>query len=396
MPSREVKAMDERKERKLNTTFSFLRFRSIFIKEFIQIRRDPPSLAIAIAMPLMMLLLFGYAVNTDIDHLPTVVWDQDNSEASRDLVQSFANTQYFDIDWIVYSGDEIQALIDDGKAKTGIVISPDYSSKLDRHETTSVQLLIDGTDPNAARIALSNAQLLTQHESLAIQEQLMEKRGLSNIEQPIEILPRVLYNPNMESLIFNIPALIGLIMQNVTAILTAFALVREKERGTMEQLVVTPIRPVELMLGKLLPYVFIGIFSFTIVLVTGVGWFGVPVKGSITLLIALSFLFLITTLAVGMLISTVAKTQLQAMQMSFSFILPSVLLSGFMFPRETMPVFIQWIGGIIPLTYFLEILRGIFLKESTLASLWQETVILSVFAFLICLLATLKFKKKIE
>lgn len=396
MPSREVKAMDERKERKLNTTFSFLRFRSIFIKEFIQIRRDPPSLAIAIAMPLMMLLLFGYAVNTDIDHLPTVVWDQDNSEASRDLVQGFANTQYFDIDWIVYSGDEIQALIDDGKAKTGIVIPPDYSSKLDRHETTSVQLLIDGTDPNAARIALSNAQLLTQHESLAIQEQLMEKRGLSNIEQPIEILPRVLYNPNMESLIFNIPALIGLIMQNVTAILTAFALVREKERGTMEQLVVTPIRPVELMLGKLLPYVFIGIFSFTIVLVTGVGWFGVPVKGSITLLIALSFLFLITTLAVGMLISTVAKTQLQAMQMSFAFILPSVLLSGFMFPRETMPVFIQWIGGIIPLTYFLEILRGIFLKESTLASLWQETVILSVFAFLICLLATLKFKKKIE
>lgn len=388
--------MDERKERKLNTTFSFLRFRSIFIKEFIQIRRDPPSLAIAIAMPLMMLLLFGYAVNTDIDHLPTVVWDQDNSEASRDLVQSFANTQYFDIDWVVYSGDEIQALIDDGKAKTGIVIPPDYSSKLDRHETTSVQLLIDGTDPNAARIALSNAQLLTQHESLAIQEQLMEKRGLATIEQPIEILPRVLYNPNMESLIFNIPALIGLIMQNVTAILTAFALVREKERGTMEQLVVTPIRPVELMLGKLLPYVFIGIFSFTIVLVTGVGWFGVPVKGSITLLIALSFLFLITTLAIGMLISTVAKTQLQAMQMTFAFILPSVLLSGFMFPRETMPVFIQWIGGMIPLTYFLEILRGIFLKESTLASLWQETVILSVFAFLICLLATLKFKKKIE
>lgn len=396
MQSLEVKAMDENKERKLNTTFSFLRFRSIFIKEFIQIRRDPPSLAIAIAMPLMMLLLFGYAVNTDIDHLPTVVWDQDNSEASRDLVQSFANTQYFDIDWNVYSSDEIQALIDDGKARTGIVIPPDYSSKLDRHETTSVQLLIDGTDPNAARIALSNAQLLTQHESLSIQEQLMEKRGLGNIEQPIEILPRVLYNPNMESLIFNIPALIGLIMQNVTAILTAFALVREKERGTMEQLVVTPIRPVELMLGKLLPYVFIGIFSFTIVLVTGVGWFGVPVKGSITLLIALSLLFLVTTLAVGMLISTVAKTQLQAMQMSFAFILPSVLLSGFMFPRETMPVFIQWVGGIIPLTYFLEILRGIFLKQSTLASLWQETVILSVFAFLICLLATLKFKKKIE
>ncbi|HHY72214.1 MAG TPA: ABC transporter permease [Bacillus bacterium] len=380
----------------MNTTFSFLRFRSIFIKEFIQIRRDPPSLAIALVMPLFMLLLFGYAVNTDVDHLPTAVWDQDKSEASRDLIQSFANTQYFDIDWVVYSGAEIQALIDAGKVKTGLVIPPDYSSKLDRHETTSVQLLIDGTDPNTARIALSNAQLLTQHKSLAIQDRLMEKRGLADIKQPVEILPRVLYNPNMESLIFNIPALIGLIMQNVTAILTAFALVREKERGTMEQLVVTPIRPIELILGKLLPYVFVGIFSFTIVLITGVAWFGVPVKGSIPLLIVLSFLFLITTLAVGMLISTVAKTQLQAMQMSFAFILPSVLLSGFMFPRETMPVVIQWLGGMIPLTYFLEILRGIFLKESTLASLWQETAILSVFAFLICLLATLKFKKKIE
>lgn len=405
MQRQEVKAMHEqveekiqtgKKERKLNTTFSFLRFRSIFIKEFIQIRRDPPSLAIALVMPLFMLLLFGYAVNTDVDHLPTAVWDQDKSEASRDLIQSFANTQYFDIDWVVYSGAEIQALIDAGKVKTGLVIPPDYSSKLDRHETTSVQLLIDGTDPNTARIALSNAQLLTQHKSLAIQDRLMEKRGLADIKQPVEILPRVLYNPNMESLIFNIPALIGLIMQNVTAILTAFALVREKERGTMEQLVVTPIRPIELILGKLLPYVFVGIFSFTIVLITGVAWFGVPVKGSIPLLIVLSFLFLITTLAVGMLISTVAKTQLQAMQMSFAFILPSVLLSGFMFPRETMPVVIQWLGGMIPLTYFLEILRGIFLKESTLASLWQETAILSVFAFLICLLATLKFKKKIE
>lgn len=392
----EEKIQTGKKERKLNTTFSFLRFRSIFIKEFIQIRRDPPSLAIALVMPLFMLLLFGYAVNTDVDHLPTAVWDQDKSEASRDLIQSFANTQYFDIDWVVYSGAEIQALIDAGKVKTGLVIPPDYSSKLDRHETTSVQLLIDGTDPNTARIALSNAQLLTQHKSLAIQDRLMEKRGLADIKQPVEILPRVLYNPNMESLIFNIPALIGLIMQNVTAILTAFALVREKERGTMEQLVVTPIRPIELILGKLLPYVFVGIFSFTIVLITGVAWFGVPVKGSIPLLIVLSFLFLITTLAVGMLISTVAKTQLQAMQMSFAFILPSVLLSGFMFPRETMPVVIQWLGGMIPLTYFLEILRGIFLKESTLASLWQETAILSVFAFLICLLATLKFKKKIE
>lgn len=398
MQGQEVTSMPTNEKEKVGktTSFSYLRFRSIFIKEMLQIKRDPPSLAIAIAMPLFMLLLFGYAVNTDVDHLPTAVWDQDKSEASRDLIRAFENTQYFDMDWDVYSYEELQGLIDNGKAKSGLVIPPQFSSALDQKETASIQLLIDGSDPNTARIALNSAQLLIQNRSISIQQQLLEKKGIRNMESPLQVVPRVLYNPNMESLVFNIPALIGLIMQNVTAILTAFALVREKERGTMEQLVVTPIRPVELIIGKLLPYVGVGIFSFIIVLATGIVWFGVPVKGSIVLLVTLSLLFLITTLAIGMLISTVAKTQLQAMQMSFAFILPSVLLSGFIFPRETMPLFIQWLGGLIPLTYFLEILRGIFLKESDFSTLWQETMLLSTFTFIICLMAILKFKKKIE
>lgn len=376
--------------------FSLIRLRAIMQKEILQIRRDPPSLAIALVMPIMMILLFGYAVNTDIDHLPMAVWDQDRSQHSREIVQQFVHTEYYDYVYETQGYKELQELIDKGKIKVALVIPADYSTRLDTGKETKLQLLIDGSDPNAARTALANAQFIVQNESTSLQMQKLEKQGLGPIESPIALESRVLFNPNMESLVFNIPALIGLIMQNVTTILTAFALVREKERGTMEQLVVTPVRPVELIIGKLIPYVGIGMISFSIVLIMGVAWFGVPVKGSITLLVTLSLLFLITTLAIGMLISTVAKTQLQAMQMSFAFILPSVLLSGFMFPRETMPVFIQWIGGAIPLTYFLEILRGIFLKGVSLNTLWQETLTLSVFTLFICTIAVLKFRKRMD
>jgi ABC-2 type transport system permease protein len=379
-----------------HSKFSFSRFRAIVRKEILQIRRDPPSLGIAILMPILMLILFGYAVNTDINHLPMAVWDLDRSAQSREFVQQFVNTNYFDFDYQAASYDELQELIDSGKVKVALVIPPDYSKTLGRGEEAKVQMLIDGADPNVARTAFSNAQLIASQKAATIQFMKMQKQGLGTVVAPFSLESRVLYNPDMASRVFNIPALIGLIMQNVTAILTAFALVREKERGTIEQLVVTPVRPLELIVGKLIPYVGIGFFSFSIILVTGVEWFGVPVKGSIPLLIVLSILFLVTTLAIGMLISTVSKTQLQAMQMAFAFILPSVLLSGFMFPRETMPLVIQWIGGAIPLTYFLEILRGIFLKGIGIHYLWKDTLILSTFTILICTLAVLKFKKKME
>lgn len=375
---------------------NLIRLRAIIRKEILQIRRDPPSLAIALVMPIMMILLFGYAVNTDIDHLPMAVWDQDRTQHSREIIQQFVHTEYYDYIYETHGYPELQELIDKGKIKVALVIPADYSTSLDTGREAKLQLLIDGSDPNAARTALANAQFIVQNESTVLQLQKLEKQGLGPLEWPMSLESRVLYNPNMESLVFNIPALIGLIMQNVTAILTAFALVREKERGTMEQLVVTPVRPIELIIGKLIPYVGIGMLSFCIVLMTGVVWFGVPVKGSISLLVTLSLLFLITTLAIGMLISTVSKTQLQAMQMSFAFILPSVLLSGFIFPRETMPTFIQWIGGAIPLTYFLEILRGIFLKGVSLDSLWQETLILSGFTLVICMAAILKFRKRMD
>jgi len=384
------------KPRMPGNAFSFSRFRAIVRKEIIQIRRDPPSLAIGLLMPIFLTLLFGYAVNTDVDHLPMGVWDQDRSAHSRQLIRQFVVTEYYDHVYQAGSLDELQDMMDRGEIKVALVIPPDYSDHLDTGRTAHVQLIIDGTDPNTARTSLANAQLIIQHKSADIQAAEMEKTGIGPLEHPVVLEPRVLYNPEMKSLVFNIPALIGLIMQNVTAILTAFALVREKERGTMEQLIVTPVRPVELILGKLVPYVGIGILSLGLVMLTGIVWFGVAVKGSVFLLLALSLLFLVTTLSLGMLISSVAKTQLQAMQMAFAFILPSVLLSGFIFPRETMPLPIRWLSGAIPLTYFLEILRGIFLKGVGINHLWDDTLMLALITLLLCVLSVLKFKKRLD
>lgn len=380
----------------MNGKFSFQRFLAILKKEFLQIRRDPASFGIGLAMPLLLLLLFGYAINTDVEHLSTAVWDQSKSKMSRDLTAKFQVSRYFDIRYEVSGYKELQDLMDAGKIKAGLVFPPDFAYRLEENREAKVQILLDGTDPTAARTALSAAQMIAQNKALAVQEEFLKKQGMSEIRLPVQAEPRVLYNPDMDSTVFNIPGLIGLILQNVTALLTAFSLVREKERGTMEQLVATPVRPVELILGKLFPYVAIGLFSFTLVLLTAVLWFGVPVKGSFTLLLALGLLFLVTTLAIGMLISTVAKTQLQAMQMAFAIILPSVLLSGFIFPRETMPLWIQGLGGMLPLTYFLMILRGIFLKGVGLEYLWRETLVLSGFAVLICAVAVLRFRKRLE
>lgn len=376
--------------------FVWERYWSVVKKEVIQIKRDRPSLAIALVMPLMLLFLFGYAVNTDVNDIQMAVWNQSPSAASRELVDQFVHTRVFEVAAHVSGYEEIEAMLDDGSVNVALIIGPDYTRKRDRNEPVDVQMLINGSDPNIARTATSQAQLIVQHQAISLQEIKLQKQGLGELEQPLGLDTRVLFNPNMESIVFNIPGLIGLIMQNVTMILTAFSLVREKERGTMEQLIVTPIRPLELMLGKITPYVGVGLFSFCLVLLVGTYWFGVPVKGSISLLVTLSILFLVTTLLLGIFISTVAKTQLQAMQMAFAFILPSVLLSGFMFPRDSMPLVIQWLGGLVPLTYFLEILRGIFLKGVDIEALWKNVVGMSGFCLLILTVAILRFRKKIE
>jgi ABC-2 type transport system permease protein len=375
----------------------WVRIKAIIWKELIQIRRDKPSLAIALAMPLMMMLVFGFAVNTDVDHIDTMVFDQDMSSASRKLINSFENTGIFDIIAQVYSQDEIRKAIDSGKAKAGLIIPPDFNKALVRGETAGVQILIDGSDPLVASKALSTAQMLVQVKSFDIQKKRLEKRGFKgNMEFPISLSSRVWYNPNMESIKFNIPGLVGVILQNITVLLTAFALVRERERGTLEQLIITPIRPAELIIGKLIPYIFIGLFDVLLVIALAVFLFSVPIKGSFLLLMVLSIIFLWTALGFGLLISTVAKNQLQAMQASVALILPSILLSGFMFPRESMPDVIYFIGNIFPITYFLKILRGIILKGIGVEFLHQEVIWLTVMSAGIFILSVLRFRKRLD
>lgn len=378
--------------------FNWTRFWAIVKKEFIQVRRDRTSLIMAVGMPVIMLLLFGYVVNTDVEHVPAVVWDQSMSSDSRAVIEAFRNTHSVDPDQYVQGYPQVEEKLDSGQARVAIIIPPDYGKKLQGGEQASLQVLIDGSDPTVSRTALSAVQLLGLNESLKVQNDrlLAQGNGGSAGTMPVNFETRVWYNPDMKSRVYNIPALIGLILQNVIALLTSFSMVREKERGTMEQLVVTPIRSLELLLGKLLPFVLIGFVSLSIILGFGIYWFGVYPKGSIALLLLLSSLFLVTVLAIGLLISTVARTQLQAMQMTFMLILPSILLSGFIFPRETMPPFLQFLGGLLPLTYFLDIVRGIFLKGSTMAYLWQDTLALTGFAVLLIGLAMKKFKKNLD
>jgi ABC-2 type transport system permease protein len=377
--------------------FSWVRFMAVLKKEFLHIRRDRASLMMAVAMPLVMLLIFGYAINTDVEHLPTVVWDQAQTADSRELIAAIRNTQYLDPDNFIQGYGEIVGYLDSGKARAAVIIPPDYGKKIQGRKQASVQVLVDGSDPTVARAAMSAVQMLGLNKSLQLQSERLAVLGTATgPEMPLNLETRVWYNPDMKSMVFNIPALIGLILQNVIAILTSFSIVREKERGTMEQLVVTPIRSLELLLGKLLPFVFIGFISMSLILATGMFWFGVVPSGSIPLLFLLSTIFLVTILAVGLFISSIARTQLQAMQMTFVLLLPSILLSGFIFPRETMPKLLQIMGGLFPLTYFLEIVRGIFLKGVGIQYLWQDTLALCAFAIVFVAIAAAKFKKNLD
>ncbi|GAB4260393.1 ABC transporter permease [Thermincola ferriacetica] len=373
------------------------RLRSIIVKEIIQIKRDRASLAIIFVMPVMMLLLFGYAVTTDVENISIVVFDQAKTAESRQLVDAFTNSGYFIIQEFVEYYRDVESKIDSGTAKAGLIIPPDYTKRLKRKDSAQVQLLVDGSDPLVARTALSAAQVIAQHKSFVLKLQDIKKMGLPvDARQSIDLRYRIWYNPDMESVKFNIPGLIGLIMQNITVMLTGFALVRERERGTLEQLIITPVKPVELVAGKLVPYVVIAFMDVLLALMVGTFWFDVPVRGNLFLLLFLSFVFLLAALGFGMFISTVAKTQLQAMQMSILLMLPSVLLSGFMFPRDSMPPFVQFLGALLPLTYFLEILRGIILKGVGLEYLWKNASILAAFSVSIITLASLRLSKRLD
>lgn len=376
---------------------SLQRLITIVKKEFIHIKRDKASLIIAAVMPLMFILIFGYAVNTDVENIDFAVLDQDKTKESREFINKFSNSNYFRTKYYLYSVGAIEEAIDSGDVKAALIIPSGFSKKINRGEKSKGQLIIDGTDPTIARTAFQSGVLISKMYSIKNQKKEMLKRKVISKEtNNVDLRTRVWYNPNLDSAKFTIPGLIGLIMQNITVMLTAFTLVREKEKGTIEQLIVTPIKSFELILGKMIPYILIGFIDFLIALCFGTYWFKVPVQGSLFLLIILGLGFVICALAIGMLISTIAKNQLQAMQMTLLFLLPSVLLSGFVFPREAMPNIIYMGGYLIPLTYFTKILRGIILKGVGIEYLWKDVTILFVFGIILLMIASIRFKKRLD
>ena len=366
-------------------------FSAILYKEFIQLRRDPVTLVIMFLIPMIQLTIFGYAIDMDVKHFPTVIYNLDQRQESRQLLQRFVNSKYFDVIREVGSDQELHQAMVSGEAKVGIKIPPDYSNRLQRGQSSSVLVLIDGSDSTVGMSALNVSQALGLRESLVRVGVNMDVTQ----NMRVDIRPRMLFNPDLKSANFMVPGLVGIIMQLVTVFLTAFALVREKERGTMEQLLVSPVSRAGLVMGKLVPYALIGFIETLCVLAIMHLVFGVPVNGSLALLLAIAVIFLFCSLSIGILISTMATNQNQAMQMAFLVMMPSILLSGFMFPRETMPIGIYALGYFLPVTYFLEILRGIIIRGATFLELWDETLALLVFWLVLVALSIRRFQKTV-
>jgi len=366
----------------------------IMRKEFIHIRRDPRTLTFMFLIPVIQLVLLGYAATTDIEHLSTAVLDYDRTPASRELIDAYRVSNYFDINYYIDDEEELTRLVDGGRVRAGMIIPAGYSRSLGRTHKAEVAFIIDGSDPNVARTAFSAAQGVGQAQSVELIQEIL---GIDPEEQPgIEVRPRVWYNPEMRSANFMIPGVIAMILQLLTTFITGAAIVREREQGTIEQLIVTPIRSFELVLGKVIPYVGIAFFDLSAVLIVGVFWFGMPIHGSVPLLLALALLSLLTSLGLGLLISTVAHSQMEAMLLTFLTLMPSIFLSGFLFPIEAMPLALQAISYIIPLRYLLIIVRGIILKGVGLRLLTEQVIAMAIFGAAILTLASLRFKKSLE
>jgi ABC-2 type transport system permease protein len=373
------------------------RLLSLIRKEFLQILRDPRTLYITFAIPVIQLFLLGYTATTDVRNVPLAVFDQDRGPAARRLLDAYRAADYFDLAYDVDSEDELRQLIDGSWARAGLIIPPDYGEMVLTGQTATVSFVLDGSDPNVASTSLAAAELIGQAHATRLTVERLARQGFSDMFRPaVEVRSRVWYNPDLVSAFFMVPALIGMILQLLTTMLTATAIVRERERGTIEQLIVTPIRSWELIVGKITPYVLIALFDTLEILLVGTLWFGVPIQGSLSLLLALSGLFLLGSLGIGLLMSTIAKTQQEAMMLTFFTLLPTVFLSGFFFPLAAMPPVLQAVSYMIPLRYFLIIIRSILLKGVGAASLRGEILALAIFASITLLIAALRFRKRLD
>jgi ABC-2 type transport system permease protein len=364
-------------------------------KELLQLRRDRMTLAMMVALPLLQLLLFGYAINNDVRHMPTLVYDQDQSAASRDFAASMAATGFYDIKGHVGGYAEIERALRRGEARVALVVPPHYGEKLAAGKPAKLQLIIDGSDPQTVASATNTATGMALSRSAELMVQKLAASGSGLTTQPVELEPSTWYNPEVRTAVYVVPGLIGVILTMTMVMLTAMAVARERERGTLEQLIVSPVKPVELVVGKIAPYVLIGYVQMTIILLAGRIIFHVPFLGSLALLYALSFVFIAANLAVGLFFSTVARTQQQAMQMSFFFLLPNILLSGFMFPFEGIPKPAQIPALALPLTHFMRIVRAIALKGGGFEDVYAELIWLSAILGVLIVVSSLRFRKKL-
>ena len=372
------------------------RLMSIIRKEFVQIFRDPRTLVLVIVMPIMQLFLLGYAATSDVRNIGMAVLDQSQTPQSRALLDAFRAADYFKIEYSVGSQQEYQALIEAGDVRVALVIPPDYDQRL-LEGNAKVLMVLDGSDASIGATALSTSKLIGQSFATKIlTEQAVLTGRAATITPPLEVRTQVWYNPDLDSAYFMIPGVIGMILSFVTTILTATTIVRERERGTIEQLIVTPIRSWELILGKLLPYVFLAFIETFEIIIIGHFWFGVPVRGSLTLITITSGLFLMSSLGIGLLASTIANTQQEAMLTVMMYNLPSIFLSGFFFPLEAMPRFLQLVSYAIPLRYYLIVIRALLLKGVGAGAIQNEIIGLTLFGIGIMSFAAMRFRKRLD
>jgi ABC-2 type transport system permease protein len=380
------------------------RLKSMLIKEFIQAFRNPRMRLILFLPPLVQLLVFGYAANTDIRNISLGVYDLDNTPESREMAEHFASSGYFRIVERPKSPTEIRRRIDEGKISAALQINGGFARQLRTREGTMVQIVVDGTDSNTASVVMAYAQRIVAEYSRQVLVQRIfslpnipdEMKRPFFVKGGIEVESRAFFNPNLESRNFYVPGIMAFLIMLVTLLLTCMAIVREREIGTMEQLIVSPIRPFELILGKTIPFAIIGYIDVLIVTLVGVFWFEVPIRGSILLLLAATTIYLLSSLGIGLFISTISHTQQQAMMTMFFFFVPAILLSGFVFPIANMPPIVQYLTYADPLRYFLVIIRGIFLKGSGFDILWPQMLALAVLGGIVFTFSSLRFRKRME
>lgn len=365
---------------------------TIVRKEFIQTFRDKRMIGPLFVAPIIQIILFGYAMTTDIKRVTTAVLDYDRTHESRKLISTFSQSEYFQVDYSVDSYRVIEKLVQKGKVVVALVVPQKFENKLKKLEQTSIQFILDGTDANTANIIQGYIQKIMGEYG----QQIIA--GVSNVF-PVGLVspqPRLWYNPNLKSSVFMVPGVICLILLMTTLILTSMAITREREMGTLEQLIVSPIKPMELIIGKTIPFIFIGFVEVILILLAGRLIFSLPIRGSIPFLLGVSFLFILTTLSLGTFISTISRTQQQAMMTAFFFIMPAMLLSGIFTPIENMPELVQYITYLNPLRYFGQAVRGILLKGNGFSYLWSQVLALAVFGIAASVFSSLRFRKNLE